>query len=139
LCKQGIELHPDSLAIEQLRQRAWEVVAPEYRERLTALAGEFMEARSKGLGADQPGPIAEAATSGRVGTLLVEAERRIPGRLEAGGGVAGQDDPIHPDHPGASDLLDDLAELVLKTGGEVVVVPAPDMPVTTGAAAIFRY
>ena len=37
------------------------------------------------------------------------------------------------------DVLDDLAEVVFKTGGEVVVLPKERMPVETGAAAIFRW
>ena len=37
------------------------------------------------------------------------------------------------------DVLDDLAELVLRTKGDVVVVPTERMPSTTGAVAIYRY
>ena len=39
--------------------------------------------------------------------------------------------PVHP--------LDDLAEAVPRTGGEVVVVPAGRMPADTGLAATFRH
>lgn len=37
------------------------------------------------------------------------------------------------------DVLDDLGELVLKKGGEVIIVPAERMPTSTGAAAIYRF
>jgi hypothetical protein len=37
------------------------------------------------------------------------------------------------------DLLDDLGERVLATGGEVVVVPTERMPTESGLAAIYRY
>ncbi len=37
------------------------------------------------------------------------------------------------------DVLDDLAEVVLGAGGEVVVVPTDRMPTPTGLAAIYRY
>ncbi|MEO5721796.1 MAG: hypothetical protein ABIR71_10040 [Chthoniobacterales bacterium] len=40
---------------------------------------------------------------------------------------------------GESDLLDDLGELVRAKGGEVAVIPAPQMPTQTGAAATCRY
>lgn len=43
------------------------------------------------------------------------------------------------DNPGVDDLLDDLAELVLNKGGQVIVAPSLDMPTRTGVAAIFRY
>jgi hypothetical protein len=37
------------------------------------------------------------------------------------------------------DLLDDLGEHTVKTGGEVVIVPAERMPTDTGIAAIYRF
>ena len=88
------------------------------------------------MGADDLAKIAEAATQGRVGSLLVETERRIPGRLDQ---ATGSVTLSGLEHPEVDDLLDDLAELVLKKGGQVVVVPAVDMPVATGAAATFRF
>jgi hypothetical protein len=36
-------------------------------------------------------------------------------------------------------LLDELGELVLSKGGEVLVVPSGDMPSQTGLAAIYSY
>jgi hypothetical protein len=39
----------------------------------------------------------------------------------------------------AGDLLDDLAELVLRRKGEVVVVPRERMPTATGLAAVYRF
>jgi hypothetical protein len=42
-------------------------------------------------------------------------------------------------NPEVDDLLDDLGERVLKTGGEVVIVPSGRMPTQTGIAATFRF
>jgi len=47
-----------------------------------------------------------------------------------------QQDPI--DSPEVDDLIDDVMEAVLRTGGEVIVVPAERMPTDTGLAATFR-
>src|SRR5207253_10374982 len=41
--------------------------------------------------------------------------------------------------PNAGDLLDEIAEEVLRTKGTVVVVPRERMPTETGLAAIFRF
>jgi len=41
--------------------------------------------------------------------------------------------------PGVFDVLDDLAEAALRSGGEVIVLEAARMPSRTGAAAVFRY
>jgi stalled ribosome rescue protein Dom34 len=112
------------------------VVEPQYLARLAGLVEAFGEARSKGLGTDELAEVAEAATAGRVATLLIEADRQIPGRMESETGRITLDDLAHPE---VDDLLDDLAELVLKMGGQVVVVPAERMPTPTGVAAIFRF
>jgi len=90
----------------------------------------------------------------------VQADRVIPGRLDAATGriEPGElsDDPgtarghlVHDatgrmkpgalSDPGVDDVLDDLAEAVLRMKGEVVVVPAERMPTDTGVAATFRY
>jgi hypothetical protein len=42
-------------------------------------------------------------------------------------------------HPEVDDLLDDLGELALKKGGQVVIVPQERMPTKTGIAAIYRF
>ena len=96
----------------------------------------FGEARSNGRGADELAQVAEAAMAGRVATLLIEAERQVPGRMDAATGRIAFDDLAHPE---VDDLLDDLGELVLKMGGQIVVVPAERMPTPTGLAAIYRF
>lgn len=132
----GIDIHPDALPIDALRDRAWRVVEPHYLARLAGLVEQFGVARSKRLGADELAQVAEAIVVGRVATLLIEADRQIPGRVDAATGRIEFDDLAHPE---VDDLLDDLGELVLKMGGEVVVVPAERMPTQTGAAAIYRF
>jgi hypothetical protein len=136
LAAEGIGIHPDALPTDGLRERAWRVVAPYYLERLAALVDQFAAAKSKGLGADNLAHVAEAAVGQRVATLLIESDRLIPGRMDY---TTGRIDLADIGHPGVDDLLDDVGELVLKTGGEVVVVPAERMPVRTGIAAIYRY
>ncbi|HSA93585.1 MAG TPA: hypothetical protein VLE48_11285 [Terriglobales bacterium] len=136
LLPKGIEIDPASLGIEQLRERTWEIIEPQLRTRLRDLAAQFEEAKAKGLGSDDLGTIAEAAVHGRVGSLLVEAERQVPGRVDPETGRVTLNDLKDPQ---VDDLLDDLAELALKNGGEVVVAPAASMPAATGAAATFRF
>jgi hypothetical protein len=68
--------------------------------------------------------------------LLVEAERRIPGRIDPVTGHIEQADLMDPE---IDDILDDLAENVLRMKGEVVVLPAESMPSITGLAAIYRF
>jgi hypothetical protein len=136
LLPQGIETNPDSLSVDALRERAWQVVEPIYRTALAKLVDEFGQATSKWLGTDDLTSIGDAAVAGRVATLLVEANRQVSGRIDRVTGRLAFDDLAHP---GVDDLLDDLAEIVLKKGGNVVVVPADQMPTKSGAAAIYRF
>ena len=136
LLDEGIKIHPDALPMTDFRERAWNIFQPRYQAGLTALADEFAVAKSKGLGHEDVKQVAAAAAAGRIATLLLEADRQIPGRVD---GATGQVEFKDMSHPEVDDLLDDLGELVLTTGGRVVVVPADRMPTTTGAAATCRF
>ena len=136
LMKDGLAINSDALTIDELRQRAWQVVEPQYQARLAALADDFAMANSKGLGSDDLTQVAQAAAAGRVATLLIEADRHIAGRLDAS---TGQVEVAELSHPQVDDLLDDLGELVEKMGGNVQVISADRLPTQTGLAAIYRY
>ena len=136
LAAQAITINPDVLTIDELRRCAWQVVEPQYQARVANLTEEFEHARSKQLGSDDLTQAAAAAVNGRVGTLLVEADRQLAGRLDS---ATGRIEAADLGDPQVDDLLDDLGELVEKKGGQVVVVPADRMPGRTGLAAIYRY
>lgn len=136
LLKEALDVHPDTLSLDALRERAWQLVQPYYLERLAGLVEAFGAATAKGQGANQLDEIAKAAIDGRIATLLIEADRLIPGTIDAASGKIFAGDL---DHPEVDDVLDDLGERVLKTGGEVVIVPAERMPTKSGAAAIYRF
>lgn len=136
LLPDGIMINPDALDAEQLRQRAWAVVEPSYQARLAQLVEVFGASRAKGLATADMTDIAVAARAGRVATLLVEADRHIPGFVDLDSGGIRHEPSANPE---IDDLLDDIAELVLRNRGEVVVVPAERMPTDTGLAAAYRY
>ena len=136
LISDGLKIDPDSVSIDELRHLAWRVIGPGYQDRLTRLVEEFEQSKPRGMVGDHLGQIAFDAVSGRVMTLLVEADRQIPGHLDS---LNGHIEFGDINHPQVDDLIDDLAELVLNKGGQVVVVPADRMPTATGAAAIYRY
>lgn len=132
----GPLINPDAIPIEELREAAWAVVEPQYQARLAARAEEFALAQSRGLGSSDLQEVAEAAAAGRVATVLLESGRQIPGHID---GSTGRIEAADLNHPEVDDLLDDLAELVEKMGGEVLVVPPERMPGETGLAATYRY
>jgi len=137
LIEESVATHPDALpSIDELRQRAWQVFAPRYLARLTALIGEFESATSRGLGGDDLAQVAKAIVAGRVATLLIDADRRVPGRIDA---ATGDLEFERLEHPEVDDVLDDLGALARKMGGNIVVVPGERMPTETGVAAIYRH
>ncbi len=136
LLKEALDVHPDAMSIDALRERAWQLIQPQYLERLAGFVDSYGVATGKAQGSDLLDDIAKAAVEGRVATLLIEADRIVPGHIDA---ATGKVTLGKLDDPGVDDLLDDLGELVLKTGGEVVMVPAERMPTTTGAAGVFRF
>lgn len=136
LMVEGLSINPDILPINELRERVWQIVEPQYQARLATLADDFASAKSKGLGSDDLAQVAEAAAIGRVASLLIESDRQIAGHLNR---ATGQITIAAPGDPQVDDLLDDLGELVVKMGGQVMVIPTEQMPSRTGLAGTYRY
>lgn len=136
LLPEGLEIHPQAMDLQALSRLAWAVVEPQHHARQQAWVDAFKRAQAAGLGCVSLEETARAAWEGRVGMLLIESERQVPGRLDVKtGGVMRSD----LSDPAVDDLLDDVGELVLSKGGVVHVVAASHMPSTTGLAAIFRH
>src|SRR5690606_21810765 len=87
LIEGGIEINPDALDIQELRQRAWQAMEPRYLERLGGFVQAFGTARANAQGDADLVKVARAAVSGRVATLLIEAERTVPGHIDPETGV----------------------------------------------------
>ncbi|MDA3943852.1 MAG: hypothetical protein PF694_09990 [Bacteroidetes bacterium] len=137
LLPDGIAINPSSVSPDQLAEKAWEVMQPEYNLKLNSLVNRFEQHRADGKGSDDYKEVAVAAVEGRVDTLIVEADRIIAVRVT--NLVTGNTQKKDMSNPRVDDLLDDMGELVIKMGGQVMVIPADKMPSKTGLAAIFRY
>lgn len=133
---EGVEKHFDALNADKLRAEVWRVIEPKYLARLARLIEDHRTAASRNLATSDLSDAAQAAAASRIGTLLIEADREIPGRFDPATGKISQDRLGDPE---VGDMLDDLAEAVLRSGGEVVVVPAQRMPAASGLAATFRH
>jgi hypothetical protein len=136
LLAESIDVHPDDIALDELRRLAWEQVQPYYLKRLAGLIDRFHAANYREQATDDLAEAAQAVIGGRIDTLLLDAGRHVPGRMDATTGeiILGE-----LDDPQVGDLLDDLGERVLVKSGEVIVVPTERMPTDTGLAAIYRY
>jgi len=136
LMASGLMVAPQSLTPDALRQRAWEVAAPQQQAQQAAWRDAYAVSAAKGLGSEDLPQVAHAAVAGRVAMLLIEAERQVAGRIDAS---TGRIDPSDLGNPRVDDVLDDLGALVEKMGGQVHVLPAERMPSRTGVAASFRH
>ncbi|MBK6867274.1 MAG: hypothetical protein IPG98_04790 [Burkholderiales bacterium] len=132
----SLDVDASQLSLDELRERAWTLVQPRYLDRLASLIDAFAAAEAKQQGSGDLSDVARAATEGRVATLLLEADRHIPGRIDAETGALTD---VKLDDPRIDDMLDDLGERVLRSGGEVVIVPAERMPTKSGLAATYRF
>lgn len=136
LLERGIEQGPGLLSADQLRVEAWKCLEPYYLARLAKFVDDYHVARARGMASDDLAEVTRAVLNGRVGVLLVEADRVIPGRIDSTTGSLQNANPVET---AVDDLLDDLAEKVIRTEGTVVVVPRERMPTATGLAATYRF
>ena len=136
LMTSGLMVDPQGLTRDELRQRAWDVAAPQQHAQEAAWSDAYAAAAGNGLGSDDLSTVVHGAVAGRVATLLIEAERHVAGRID---GSTGRIDPADLDNPRVDDVLDDRGALVEKRGGDVHILPAGRMPCRTGVAASFRH
>lgn len=136
LQEQGIKADYQAMSLQDLQEAAWEVLEPLYIERTQELVQEFETAKANSYGSDDISQIAKATVEGRVRRVLIEADRVYPGKVNKETGEITEDKIEHPD---IDDVFDDIAELVYRQKGEVVVIPKERMPSGTGAAAVYRY
>jgi hypothetical protein len=136
LLAEGIQHNPEAMSTDALRVAAWKIIEPFYQQRLSKFRDDYHAAHAHQRGTSDLSDAARSAVEGRIGTLLLEADRVEAGRLDRTSGAILAADLQHPE---VDDLFDDLSEVVLNTGGEVVLVPKEAMPTTTGLAAIYRF
>ncbi|QIB52386.1 hypothetical protein [Pseudomonas sp. OIL-1] len=136
ILKEGINLGQGSLDVRALQQRSSELMERRNSERLSGILEQYATSKPQNQATDDLREIGSAAAQGKVGTLLVEADREVPGQVDRDTGAVLLDETGDRT---ATDVLDELILLVLERGGDVDVVPAERMPGRSGAAAIYRF
>ncbi|APQ13847.1 hypothetical protein BJP27_20980 [Pseudomonas oryzihabitans] len=136
LLAEGLAGDPGPLDNDTLREKAWAVMEPHLDRHLGELLDTYAQRQGQGLASDRLEEIGGAVLDARVATLLVEADRRIPGHLDFDRRLLVPSDPAGAN---TEDLLDELSLQTLQQGGQVLVLPRERMPGKTGAAAIYRF
>lgn len=134
---EGVEGAVDDLGPEELHARTLRAARRALDARDASLAEDFRRQLDRGLAADILTRVAEAAVGGRVRRLLVADGRRLFGRVDRTTGEV----TLHAGQTGPQDddVLDDLAEIVLERGGEVLVLDPERIPGEAAAVATFRW
>ncbi len=136
LLKKRINMDYTALTPERLNEIVWEEMEQVYLEKTAKLVDAFQSAQAKFMASGDIAQVARAAWEKRVDAVLIESDRIIPGKinLETGHIIKGD-----LNNPGFDDLLDDIAEKVMRYGSEVIILPSERMPVTTGIAATYKF
>ncbi len=137
LFAEGVDGAVDDVGVDELEARTAEAVRRALNARDEALVEEFRSQLGGGLALDVLTRVAEAAVAGRVRRLLVADGRPLFGRVDRTTGEV----TLHAGQTGPQDddVLDDLAEIVLARGGEVIVFEPGRMPGEAAAVAMLRW
>lgn len=137
LAAEAVEGAFEEASAEELHARVHPAALGALEARDGRLVEEFGRSLDRGLASDILTRVAEAAVSGRVRCLLVADGRPLFGRVDRATGEV----TLHAGQAGPQDddVLDDLAEVVLERGGEVVVLDPGRMPGDAAAVATFRW
>ncbi|MFG0265672.1 MAG: hypothetical protein ACF8AM_11070 [Rhodopirellula sp. JB055] len=128
---QCIQVSPDGLTDSQLKARITAFAKEHNQSNDDVIAERLGTAIADDQGSDQWREVLNAASAGRVDTLLIRQDQPIPGRFDAA------NQHISVDDESGNDLLNTAVRLTLQSGGTVrrMQATSPDSPL----AAIYRY
>jgi hypothetical protein len=129
----GNQEHTDP---RELAERVLSIVAKDFDAAIARHMDDVRNRQSGNRGSMDVSEIARAAQEGRVERLLVTLDETVYGRIEAG---VGSFVPGAADTPDTYDVLDELAGLTIRNGGEVLAAHRDALPEGIKAAATFRY
>ncbi len=136
LVPEGVTGSPDELTEHQMHEQAVQRVAEWQEKRLADFDGHFTSRMAHGNASTDLELIAQAASRGRVGSLLIGCGSRAWGRYDAAKDVATLHDPSRPDD---IDLLDFAVAETLTHGGDIHATQPNNVPGSSLAAAILRW
>jgi hypothetical protein len=120
---------------EELRDRAWQLLEPAFRETRRRTAEHFGELAGTGKASSDVVEILPAARNGRVEALFLACDADLWGRLDPREKVEVHKAP----EEGDEDLLDAAALFSLRHGGTVYGLDRAEIPGGGDLAAVFRY
>ncbi len=136
LAEKEIQLQPDSLSMDELHRKAWEIVEPTFRKDQQKAFDQYGQLRGTGRASNDLKQILQASHEGRVEVLFVDAEREIRGQYDPDS----TNISIHEKmQSGNEDLLDLTLVQTISHKGFVYTLPSEKIPDEVPIAAIFRF
>jgi hypothetical protein len=121
----------------EIRQTAWQIAEPHYRQVEEKARAKYAELMGTGLASNDPEEVILGCFHGRVATLFVSLNKQIWGDVDL---VAGTVTTCEPDADDTGhDLLNMSAMQAIAQGGAVFVLPPEEMPDGSALAAVFRF
>ena len=136
LIDEGIKIDGDALDKKSLYEKVQDVIQELFKKELKDRMATFSEAHAKDLGSDDVVQIGRAIAEGKVASLYLEENTVHPGRFDPQLGTVVQGEIADPR---VGDVYDDMAEVVLSRGGEVLILEKDEMPTERDLAAVYRY
>lgn len=136
LLPDAVPQDPASLSAESLHAATWEVMKQHFDAQLEKFTERLGDTVAQGKGSSIVSDVVREAANGRVELLLLEADAKLPGRVDWTAGAI-QDAPLND--PDVDDALDDLAEMVIAQGGTVRIVESGALQAASKMGAIYRY
>lgn len=128
--------NPEGTKIEELHQKAWAIVEPEFKKNREAARTRYQHLAGTGQTTTNVAEAAVAAHHGRIEVLFVSVGVQLWGRYDQEkDGIDLHETP----EPGDGDLLDLTAIHTLINGGIVYAVSPDEVPEKAYLAAVLRY
>lgn len=139
IVEEGLDGDVARLAAHELHAQAWPIVCAEQAALERDAALHYLAFLRAGQATDVLSEVIAAAGEGRVRLLLHREGAHLWGRMDAGRGTFVLRSSKAETAAGDSDLIDDLCELTLARGGDVMELAPERMPTEVPVAAVLRY
>ena len=136
LMEEAVAHQPDQLSPEEIRDRAFKIVEPQFNADRQAAAEDYGSLQGKNQATADLEAILNAAFNGQIDTLFVSAGSQQWGGFDE---KSRQLTRAEENTAGSEELLNLVATKALSTDAKVYVVEQSEMPVEAAAAATLRY
>jgi hypothetical protein len=116
--------------------QTWPIIKNYFDKEVKAIIERFKQAHANGLASDNIHEIGKKIVESNIEIAFIQSDATLPGKMNE---VDGTIIERNLSSPYVDDVLDDMAERIIKQGGKVYVLDEKDMPVDKKIAAIFRY